>query len=245
MRSLSSRRAFAAGLAAFGAAVPAFAQSAADILRQVAAARPAAGALSNADAEGGLREALTNGAVNAVLRVGKLDGYWRDVAIQIPLPGLLGDAQRLLKPLGQSRLLDDLQLRMNRAAETAAPKARDLFVAAVRGMTVQDALGIVRGGETAGTEYLRGRTQDQLKSEFRPIVANALDGAGAVRVFDQAVRRHGAQGLVGSSPRDALIDFATSKALDGLFHYVGQEERDIRTNPVKRTTDLLRRVFGG
>jgi hypothetical protein len=240
-----THRAAFAGLAAFAAASPAFAQTAADILRQVAGARSTTGALTNADAEGGLREALTNGAVNAVLRVGKLDGYWRDGAIQIPLPGLLGDAQRLLKPLGQSRLLDDLQLRMNRAAETAAPRARDLFVSAIRGMSVQDAVGIVRGGETAGTEYLRGRTQDQLKTAFRPIVTNALDGAGALRAFDRAVQRHGAQGLVGASPRDALTDFATSKALDGLFYYVGQEERDIRTNPVKRTTELLRRVFGG
>ena len=240
-----SRRSVAAGLAALLAAGPALAQSAADILRQVAAARGSGAGLSASDAEGGLREALTSGAVNAVLRVGRLDGYWRDGAIQIPLPGLLGDAQRMLKPLGQSRLLDDLQLRMNRAAETAAPRARDLFVSAIKGMTVQDAVGIVRGGDTAGTEYLRGRTQDQLKAQFRPMVANALDGAGAVRVFDQAVRRHGAQGLLGSSPQDALIDFATSRALDGLFYYVGQEEREIRTNPVKRTTNLLRRVFGG
>lgn len=241
----TTRRAAIAGLVVTAAASPALAQTAAEILRQVAGARTPGGPLSNADAESGLREALTTGAVNAVLRVGRLDGYWRDGAIQIPLPGLLGDAQRLLKPLGQSRLLDDLQLRMNRAAETAAPRARDLFVAAIRGMTVQDAIGIVRGGETAGTTYLRGRTEDPLRTAFRPIVAEALGGAGALRAFDQAVRRHGAQGLVGASPRDALTDFATAKALDGLFFYVGQEEREIRTNPVKRTTELLRRVFGG
>lgn len=241
----TTRRAAIAGLVVTAAASPALAQTAADILRQVAGARTSGGPLSNADAESGLREALTTGAVNAVLRVGRLDGYWKDGAIQIPLPGLLGDAQRLLKPLGQSRLLDDLQLRMNRAAETAAPRARDLFVAAIRGMTVQDAIGIVRGGETAGTTYLRGRTEDPLRTAFRPIVAEALGGAGALRAFDQAVRRHGAQGLVGASPRDALTDFATAKALDGLFFYVGQEEREIRTNPVKRTTELLRRVFGG
>jgi len=243
------RRFLLTGAAAFLVTTPLGAQQIGDVLRAVAGQSGNGQGLprgvSQADAEGGLRQALTNGAVAAVLKVGKLDGFWADGAIRIPLPGALGDVQRSLKPLGLSKPLDDLQLRINRGAETAAPKARDLFAKAIRSMTVEDVVGILRGGDNAGTVFLRRKTEQDLSTQFRPNIADALAQSGALRAFERAVGQYGAAGLNGVTPRDTLVNFAVTKALDGLFHYVAAEERAIRSNPAKRTSDILRRVFGG
>ena len=201
--------------------------------------------LTNSQAEGGLREALIKGAVNAVLRVGRTDGYWRDDKIRIPLPGVLGKTQRTLTQLGMSRPLDDLQHRVNIAAETAAPEARAMFVGAIRAMTVEDVVGVLRGGDTAGTTYLKGKTSPQLTGLFRPPMASALAATGALKSLDRVVANNSLAGALGRSPSATLTDFAVGKALDGLFFYVGEEERAIRTDPVKRTTDLLKKTFGG
>ncbi len=204
-----------------------------------------AGGLTSTQAEGGLREALSNGAVNAVLRVGKTDGYWGDDKIRIPLPGALGTTQRTLKRLGLSAPLDDLHHKVNHAAETAAPQARDMFVGAIRSMSVEDAIGLVRGGDTSCTDYLKHKTTPQLTGLFRPPMAGALNSTGAMQSLDQVVSRNKLGGALGKSPSDTLTDFAVGKALDGLFYYVGEEERSIRTNPAKRTSALLRAAFGG
>ncbi len=201
--------------------------------------------LTNSQAEGGLREALIKGAVNAVLKVGRTDGYWRDDKIRIPLPGILGKTQRTLTQLGMSRPLDDLQHKVNIAAETAAPQARDMFVGAIRAMTVEDVVGVLRGGDTAGTTYLKDKTSPQLTSLFRPPMASALSSTGALKSLDRVVANNRLAGALGRSPSATLTDFAVGKALDGLFFYVGEEERAIRRDPVKRTTDLLKKTFGG
>jgi len=201
--------------------------------------------LTKPQAEGGLREALSTGAVNAVLKVGKVDGYWRDDKIRIPLPGVLGSTQRTLKRIGLSGPLDDLQHKVNGAAETAAPQARDMFVGAIRAMTVEDVVGLLRGGDTAGTNYLKEKTSPKLTSLFRPPMASALNSTGAMQSLDRVVTSNKLGGSMGQSPSATLTDFAVGKALDGLFFYVGEEERAIRTNPAKRTTDILKRTFGG
>ena len=201
--------------------------------------------LNKTQAEGGLREALSQGAVNAVLKVGRVDGYWKDEKIRIPLPGVLGQTQRTLGRVGLGKPLDDLQLKVNRGAETAAPRARDMFVNAIRGMSVEDVVGLLRGGETSGTDYPKQKTSPGLTNLFRPPMADALNSTGAIRSLDQVVANNRLGGAMGQSPSATLTDFAVGKALDGLFHYVREEERAIRTNPAKRTTDLLRRTFGG
>lgn len=246
------RRSFLAGLAVL-VTTPAFALSLDDILNATKSAQgqdsgggsglPAG--VTTSEGIGGLKEALTNGAVAAILRVGKLDGYWGDDKIRIPLPGALGTAQKSLKLIGASGPLDDLQLKINHAAEDAAPKARSIFVDAIQGMTVTDIAGVLRGGDTAGTQYLRRTTGDSLSDLFHPPIKSALETTGAVTAFKSAVAQYGANGLVGDGPEESLTNFAVTKGLDGIFHYVGEEERAIRKNPVKQTSGLLRKVFGG
>jgi hypothetical protein len=244
------------GLAAFVLtpvlASAASAQSWGDILRRATrdpakpTQSPAGNLFSNitsGEADQGLRQALTIGAERVASQLGVENGYFGDSAIRIPLPGTLGDIQKRLKQFGLSAPLDDLQLRMNRAAEAAVPQAKALIVDAVSSITLEDAMGILRGGDTAATDYLRGRTEVSLTEAFRPHVAKALDDAGAIRAFDKAVDQYGLSGM-GIDARGSLTDFAVEKGLDGLFFYLAKEERAIRTDPAKRSTDLLRKVFG-
>lgn len=200
--------------------------------------------LTKAEVSSGLKEALTVSADAVARRIGAKDGYFGDPRIRIPLPGVLGDAQKRLRPFGLSGILDDLQLRMNRAAEASAPTARKLVVDAVRSMTIDDAIGVLRGGDTAATDFLRQKTGPSLRKAFRPYVDKELATSGALTALDGAVSKYGA----GLAPRDAhdwLADHAVNGALDGLFYYIAREEQAIRHDPVKRTTDLLKRVFGG
>jgi hypothetical protein len=200
--------------------------------------------LSKSDVSSGLKEALTVATDTVATQIGAKNGYFGDPQIRIPLPGVLGDAQKRLKPFGMSGPLDDLQLRMNRAAETAAPTARKLVVDAVRSMTIEDAVGILRGNDTAATDYLRKRTEPNLRKAFRPYVDKELATSGAMTALDGAISKYGA-GLAPGDTHGWLADHAVTGALDGLFYYVAREEQAIRHDPVKRTTDLLKRVFGG
>jgi hypothetical protein len=212
--------------------------------------------VSERDAQSGLREALSNGAVSAILRLGRADGYWGNPVVRIPLPDPLDDVQSLLRPLRQSRMLDDLHLFSNRGAESAAPQARTIFLDAIRSFSITDIVGVLRGPETAGTQLLSERTRPGLLGLFRPPMVGALDQSGASPTFERVANRYNRQigrlggfgsGMTtsGGSLRDQFVDFCVGKALDGLFHYVGEEEKLIRRDPVKRTSDLLRRVFGG
>lgn len=200
--------------------------------------------LSSNDARAGLREALTDGTLAAVTRVSKSGGYWDDSAIRIPLPKPLASLQKVAGPLGQGGLLDDLHLRMNRAAESAAPVAQGLFVSAIKSMTIQDAVGIVKGGPTSGTDYLQRTTTPALTSAFTSPMENALQATGAVDYLNRVVQRNHLQSLIKTDARTWLGSYAVGFALNGLFHYIGVEETAIRRDPAKRTTQLLKRVFG-
>lgn len=203
--------------------------------------------LSQADARDGLKEALQIATDRAVSRVGVKDGYFLDEIIHIRLPKTLRKIQKPMKKVGASKLLDDVELRLNRGAETAAPYAKDLFVDAIRAMTIEDAVGIVNGGKTSATDYFEEKMTPQLTQTFHPIMENELEGAGALKAFDKAEAQYNDIPLVGNLAGDAkgdLIDHGVKKALEGLFYYVGEEERAIRTNPGRRTTRLLKRVFG-
>lgn len=200
--------------------------------------------LSQTDAEAGLKQALVVGAKAVSAQLSVENGYFGDQSIQIPLPGRLGDAQKQLSRLGLSAPLDDLQLRMNRAAETAAPFAVDLVIDAVENLTIEDAISLVRGGETSATDLLRLKTYDRLELLLRPHVVDALEGSGALKMADDLTGRYSLD-QYNLNPKQDLIDHSVDKALDGLFFYLAKEEKDIRNNPVDRTTELLRRVFGG
>lgn len=203
--------------------------------------------LTQAEAVAGIKEALNNGVGAAIARVGKENGYFIDRIIHIPLPGFLSQAQSTLSRIGLSGMLDDLERQLNRGAEMAANQAAPVFVDAIRTMTVRDAIGIVRGGPTSATDYFEARTTPALTSLFSPIMTSALQRTGAIQTFDDLVARLSNVPLApsyGASAKQDLIDHGIEKGLDGIFHYIGQEEAAIRRDPVKRTSEILRKVFG-
>lgn len=213
-----------------------------DILKSVSRTQSSTG-LTQRDAAAGLREALQLAATATATRLGRTDGFFGDPRVRIPLPGVLGRAQRTLTPLGMSAPLDDLERRVNRGAEAAMLQAKTLFVNAIKSMTIADGVAIVRGGETAGTQFLREKSEAQLVSLLRPHMESALTQAGAFTALDTAAARAGVSGA-SANLRNDLIAFAVGKALDGAFGYIAEEERAIRRDPAKRTTALLRKVFG-
>lgn len=201
------------------------------------------GALSSFEIEAGLREALTVGTQRVAGQLGRTDGYFGDPEIRIPLPGQLGELQSTLSRLGLSQPLDDLQLKLNRGAEAAVPQAKALVIDAVSSITLEDAVGILNGGETAATDFLRGKTEASLRNALAPHMRQALETSGAFTTLDTIARNNGLGGLTSDLSND-LTTRAVNYGLDGLFLYVAREEERIRENPVARTTDLLRKVFG-
>lgn len=201
------------------------------------------GALSMSEIDAGLREALIVGTNLVAGQLGQKNGYFADSTIRIPLPGRLGEFQRNLQQIGLSGPLDDIELRMNRAAEAAIPQARDLVVGAVRSITIEDALQILNGGDTAATDFLRGRTENQLRDAFAPHVNSALSQSGAFTAIESFAGNNGMGGISNQLQAD-LSTHAVNYGLDGVFHYVALEEKKIRENPLARTSEILRRVFG-
>jgi hypothetical protein len=202
--------------------------------------------LSQSQIGAGLKDALKVASQRVVSRVGKTDGYNGDPSIRIPLPDPLQKIEGPLKDVGASGMLDDLQTKMNRAAEQAAPKALNIFTTAVSSMSIDDARSILTGPQDSATQYFKRTTSDSLTTSFRPVVDKTLSSVGAVQTFK------GVQGKAASLPFGTgkevsgfnLTDFTVGKALDGLFHYMAVEEAAIRTDPAARTTALLKQVFG-
>jgi hypothetical protein len=191
----------------------------------------------------GLKEALSIGTENAVKSVSRLDGYFRNEAIKILLPDKLQQAADMIGKLGYQKQVDNLVLTMNRAAEAAAPKAKAMFVQAIKEMTFDDTRQILQGGDTAATEYFKGKTRGKLYTEFKPVVTTNMDKVGAAKAYKDFTAP--AQAIPFASKDSMDLDhYVTNKALDGLFIMVGEEERKIRTDPAARVTDLLKKVFG-
>lgn len=209
--------------------------------------RPGPGGLTLGEATAGLREALSVASVRTIDRVGRPDGYFRDRAIHIPLPGVLGTAQSVLSAVGSAGLLDDLELRLNRSAEQAAPQARNIFFDAIETMTIEDAFGILQGPDDSATRYFQRRMTPDLTTAFRPIISGELADAGAFTALENLVSNTQARMLapaVGDYARADLVDHGLTFSLDGIFYYLAREEATIRNDPLARSTDLLRRVFG-
>ncbi len=230
MKNQLHRRLMLAGLLA-AAAAPAFAQ------------RPLLDHLTQADASRGIKDALGLAAMNATTRLGQRNGFWSDGRVRIPLPGVLGQTQRTLSRMHMSQPLDALQENLNHAAETTMPEAGRLFLSAVRTITIGDAIQIVRGGDDSATQFLRGRTEPRLTTLLRPPMTEALTQSGAFTLMRSALRQVGMSSMT-TDLRTEVINFSTTKALEGCFFFVSQEERAIRRDPARRTTDILRRVFG-
>jgi hypothetical protein len=239
-------------LLACGLAIGTFAvhQASADTLRDTlkqALKKPAPdqGSLRQDDAANGLKEALAQGVKRAITQLGRRDGFEGNPVVRILVPKKLRGLTDTARRLGAGSKVDEFELSMNRAAEQAVPVAADVFANAVRQMSVRDAVDIVRGADDAGTQYFRRVTEDSLRAKFQPIVAKATDQAGVTQRYKSLVGKNAGIGnlLGGGQPMD-LDAYVTDEAMDGLFHVVAEQERDIRRNPAQRTTALLRRVFG-
>jgi len=194
----------------------------------------------------GLKEALATGTERAVAAIAKPDGYFGNQLIKILLPERVQKAADVLKKLGYHQQVDEVVLTMNRAAEKAAPKAAGFFGNAIRQMTVEDAKGILSGGDTAATEFFNKKTRSQLFDAFKPTVAKSMDQVGTARAYKEMIGKYNVTPLAALAgvPSIDFDAYVTNKALDGLFKMVAEEEKKIRTNPAARTTDLLRKVFG-
>ncbi|MEX2515635.1 MAG: DUF4197 domain-containing protein [Gammaproteobacteria bacterium] len=200
-------------------------------------------ALTNADIAAGLREALRVGTGNVVNHLARENGYYNDPKAHIPLPQSLDNVRDTLATIGMSSMLDDLELRMNRAAELAAPKARGMFVDAIQSMTLDDARQIYSGPDDAATRYFQGRMSTPLAAEFKPVINTALAEAGAIQSYDRLVSRYEQLPFVPDLKAN-LAEHVTDYATNAIFDYLAVEEAAIRQNPAKRTTEILQQVFG-
>jgi len=199
--------------------------------------------ITNREAVSALKTALEKGARAAVEQLGREDGFYGDARVKIPLPDALKRTERTLRRFGMGSYADELVLTMNRAAEAAVPEAKQLFVDSVKKMSVQDAKGILTGGETAGTAYFKRTTSDQLKKRFLPIVKKSTAKVGLAQTYNQYAQQAAAFGLV--KAEDANLDnYVTQKALDGVYLMVAEEERKIRKDPVGAASSIIKKVFG-
>ena len=183
------------------------------------------------------------GTKQAVRKVSVQDGYFGNLDIKIPVPEKLKKTESLLRKLGMDERVNEFILSMNRAAEEAAPYAVDIFVGAIREMTVVDAYGIVKGDDTAATSYFKDKTSDDLTGLFRPVITDSMAAVGVVRSYKNMMDMYNSIPLVKKIEVD-LEGYVTERALDGLFFMVGEEEKKIRTDPTARVTTILQKVFG-
>jgi len=198
--------------------------------------------LSDEKIGSGLKEALKVGTENAVGLTGKTDGYFLNQAIKILMPEKLRTVEKGLRAVGYGSQVDEFVLSMNRAAEQAAPAAKQIFWDAIGALTFEDVRKIWSGNETAATDYFKGKTTDRLTAAFRPAVDKAMNEVGVTRQYKELVGKYESIPFVKKETFD-IDGYVVTKALDGLFHVVGEEERKIRTNPQAQVTDLLKEVF--
>jgi hypothetical protein len=199
--------------------------------------------LSDAEIGAGLKEALRVGSEKVIGQVSALDGFNLDPAIHIPLPGVLQDVQKVLKTIGLSSMADDLELRMNRGAEVASREAKALFWQSIEEMTIDDVRKIFTGPDDAATQYFRGKMTPPLTDRMTPLVDESLAEVGAVQSYDSMMAQYKTIPFVPDAKAD-LTSYVVEKGLDGIFHYIAIEEAAIRNDPVARTTDILKKVFG-
>jgi len=200
-------------------------------------------ALSESDAASGIRAALERGAAAAVASLGRADGFLGNPKVRIPLPRFLNEAAKLLRLTGQQRRVEDIEVAMNRAAESAVPEARSLLINAVKAMSVEDARHILQDGGDSATRFFAAKTREPLGMKFLPIVTRATERVALVDKYNALASRGASFGLM-SSKEANLQSYVTERTLDGLYLMIGEEERKIRADPVATGSAVLKRVFG-
>jgi len=217
-------------------------QKGSEILKSVAPAQTQ-GTLIVDEIGSGLKDALRVGTENVVRQLGDKDGFNADPAIHIPLPENLQKVKVLLEKVRMSGLTDDLELKLNRAAEAATPKAKELFWQAITEMTFDDVRAVYNGPQDAATRYLEGKMSAPLAQEMRPVVETSLAEVGAVQSYDAVMGKYKSLPFVPDIKAD-LTGHVIDKGLAGIFLYLAKEEAAIRQDPARRTTDILKKVFG-
>jgi len=198
--------------------------------------------LSNSDVVAGLKDALRVGSENVVTQLSKKNGFNGDANIHIPLPESMRKVKSALSMVGMEGMMDDLELRLNRAAEAATPKAKRIFSNAIRSMRIADAKSILSGADDAATQYFKRKMTEPLSKAMRPVVDHALAQAGVVQAYERVMGEYQSLPFVPDVKAD-LNQHVLALALNGVFHYMAEEEAAIRKNPVKRTTEILKKVF--
>jgi hypothetical protein len=199
--------------------------------------------LSAEEIASGLKEALRVGTTNVVKQLGQSDGFYKDLAVHIPIPENLKSVRFILKKVGKSSYMDDLELRLNRAAEKATPEAKKLFHQAISKMSLDDVRSIYKGPDDAATRYFKSKMSKPLAKAMYPIVDRSLSEVGAVQSYDKLIGKYRSLPYVPDAKAD-LTNHVIKKGMKGIFHYLAREEAAIRRDPAKRTTELLKRVFG-
>ena len=200
------------------------------------------GSLSNEDIIGGLKEALSAGTNKASQRLSAADGFFADAAIKILMPEEAKKVESKLRTMGMGKQVDNAILSMNRAAEDAAKEVAPIFLSAIKGITIQDGVGILKGGDFAATNYLKERTTASLTESFRPVIENSLKKVDATKYWNTLFTNYNRFSSEKVNPD--LVAYVTEKALAGIFYQVGLEEQQIRKDPLARTSDILKKVFG-
>jgi hypothetical protein len=202
------------------------------------------GNLSTEEVVAGLKEALSVGANNGASKLSAVDGFFANAAIKVLMPPEAQKVEKALRTAGMGKLVDDAILSMTRAAEDAAKSAAPIFLDAIKGMSFQDAMGILRGSDTAATGYLRGKTVPALTEAFRPVIEGALEKTGATKHWKTVFETYNKLPTTFNKVNPDLAGYVTDRGLSGLFYQVAEEEMQIRKNPAARVTETLKKVFG-
>lgn len=199
--------------------------------------------LNSSEISAAFKEALRIGTDAVTQQVGAVDGFNGDQAIHIPLPPELKAVRAMLDKVGMAQVADDLELTLNRAAEAAAPKAKDLFINAIADMSFEDVMALYNGADDSATKYFQSKMQDSLKVEMQPVIDEALSQVGALQLYESMVAEYKTMPFVPDVKSD-LSNHVLDKGIDGIFHYIAEQEIAIRENPQAQTTALLKKVFG-
>jgi hypothetical protein len=199
--------------------------------------------LTTAEVAEGLKEALIKGISTGSDLASQVDGYFKNPEIKIPFPPEVKKVEDKLRQIGLGNEVDKFVMTLNRGAEDAAREAKPIFITAIKSMTIQDAWGILRGEQDAATQYLKRTTTPQLKEKFKPVIQSSLNKVSATKYYGDIVNTYNKIPFT-DDVNPNLDDYATDKAIEGLFTLIAKEEKNIRQDPVARTTELLKKVFG-
>jgi Protein of unknown function (DUF4197) len=216
-----------------------------DVINQAAGAAGAATGISNAEAGSGIKEALAQGIAKSVLQLNTTDGFFKDAIYKVLLPPDAVKIENTLRKLGFNSMVDKAILQINRGAEDAAGYAKPIFVDAIKSMTLNDAIGLIRNGDTSATHFFREKTTDKLMAAFSPVIKSSLDKTEATKYYSEMVTKYNNLPITFKKVNPDLTGYVTERATNALFNLIAKEEVNIRTNLAARTSDLLKKVFGG